>query len=62
MEHNKAAGPDAIPIEFYQKCWEIVKMDILELFEEFHRGKLDVSRINYGVITLLPKISEAERI
>jgi mannosylglycoprotein endo-beta-mannosidase len=62
MQHNKAAGPDAIPIEFYQKCWETLKMDILELFEEFHRRKLDVSRINYGVMTLLPKISEAERI
>jgi len=25
METNKAAGPDAIPIEFYQSCWNIVK-------------------------------------
>jgi mannosylglycoprotein endo-beta-mannosidase len=23
MEHNKAAGPDCIPIEFYQKCWGV---------------------------------------
>lgn len=25
MEHNKAAGPDKIPIEFYQTRWEIIK-------------------------------------
>jgi hypothetical protein len=25
------------------------------MFNDFHDGKLDVSRINYGVITLLPK-------
>jgi hypothetical protein len=25
MKTNKAAGPNAIPIEFYQSCWDIVK-------------------------------------
>jgi len=29
MEKNKAAGPDSIPIEFFQGCWEIVRKDIL---------------------------------
>jgi mannosylglycoprotein endo-beta-mannosidase len=62
MEHNKAAGPDAIPIEFYQKCWNIVKKDILEMFNDFHDGRLDDSRLNYGVITLLPKVKDAEKI
>lgn len=62
MEHNKAAGPDKIPAEFYQVCWDIIKKDIIELFEEFHRGDLDVSRINYGIITLLPKVKDANKI
>jgi exosome complex RNA-binding protein Rrp4 len=26
MEKNKAAGPNAIPIKFYQECWDIIKM------------------------------------
>lgn len=59
---NKAAGPDKIPIEFYQHCWEIVKNDIITLFHDFFNGDVDISRINYGVITLLPKIKEAEKI
>jgi hypothetical protein len=29
MERNKTAGPDKIPIEFYQGCWKIIKNDIL---------------------------------
>jgi hypothetical protein len=62
MEHNKAARPDAIPIEFFQKCWVIGKKDILEMFNELYEGKLDVSRMNYGVITLLPKVTDAEKI
>lgn len=62
MEHNKAAGPDKIPIEFYQTCWDIIKDDILELFNNFYNGNLDVSRLNYGIITLLPKVGDANRI
>jgi hypothetical protein len=61
MEKNKAAGTDGIPIEFYQITWGIVKEDILEMFRDFHEGKLDMSRINYGVITLLPKITDVEK-
>jgi len=38
MEKNKAAGPDKIPIEFYQHCWEIIKEDILEMFGDFILG------------------------
>ena len=34
----------------------------MEIFHEFHQGSMDVCRINYGIITLLPKIQEAERI
>ena len=62
MEKNKAVGPDSIPVEFYQNCWNIIKHDIMEIFHEFNQGSMDVCRINYGIITLLPKIQEAERI
>ena len=50
MEINTAPGPDCLPIEFYQVCWEIVKNDIMKMFED------------YGTITLLPKIKEANQI
>lgn len=62
MEKNKAAGPDVMPVQFFQSCWEIVKLDIIQMFEDFHNGTLDVSRINYGIITLLPKVVDAEKI
>jgi hypothetical protein len=35
MKKNKAPGPDNIPIEFYQHCWELVQHDILKLFVAF---------------------------
>jgi len=40
----------------------MVKGDILELFADFHKGGLRVDRLNYQVITLLPKLGEANRI
>jgi hypothetical protein len=32
------------------------------MFQYFYEGKLDVNRMNYGVITLLPKIKDARKI
>jgi hypothetical protein len=62
METNKAAGPDKIPIEFYQTCWKTVKYDIIHLFDDFFKEKVDISRINYGIILLLPMKSDASTI
>jgi len=62
MEKNKAAGPDKIPIEFYQTCWGFIKDDVMQLFHDFHEGNADISRLNYGIITLLPKVHDASKI
>jgi hypothetical protein len=62
MKRNTAPGPDHIPIEFYQVCREFIKEDILNLFQGFWTHSLDVDRLNYGVITLIPKTKEAAKI
>ena len=56
---NIAPGPDHIPIEFYQACWEIIKEDIMDMSLEFGNHNLDLGRLNYGIITLIPKLKEA---
>jgi hypothetical protein len=62
MEKNKAAGPDGFPAEFYQSCRGIVKDDLMILFKDFYQHKIDLARINYGTIILIPKIEEATTI
>jgi hypothetical protein len=62
MKHNKASSPDGLPIEFYQFFWDIVGPDLLVLFNEFYYGRLDVSRFNYGMLTLLPKNQGADKL
>lgn len=60
MACNKAAGPDGFPVEFFQNCWSIIKFDVMNLFHAFHAHKVDLSRINYGSISLLPKDKSIE--
>jgi hypothetical protein len=55
MEHNKAPGPDGFPAEFYQKNWEVIKLDLLELFSSLHSGQLELFHLNFGEIILLPR-------
>jgi hypothetical protein len=39
----------------------VIKDDMIDLFDDFFKGSLDMKRINYGIITLLPKVKEAEK-
>jgi hypothetical protein len=59
MKHNKAAGPDGFPAEFYQVFWDTIKEDLKEMFDKFHDGNLDIERLDHGVITLVPKVPDA---
>lgn len=33
---DKASRPDGFTKEFFKRCWDIVKMDLLKVFEEFY--------------------------
>jgi hypothetical protein len=59
MEHNKAPGPDGFPAEFYQHFWEVIKVDLMALFACFQSWTLPLYKLNFGVITLLPKKENA---
>jgi hypothetical protein len=38
------------------KKWEVVKDDFLRLIESFQEGNLDLFRLNFATLTLIPKI------
>jgi hypothetical protein len=50
-----------MPVEFYQSCWEIIREDIMDMIHEFWKNELDIDKLYYGVITLIPKIKEASK-
>ena len=62
MRYNKAPGPDGFPAEFYQVFWNVIKDDLMALFSDFHREDLNLFSLNFGIITLIPKVADATRI
>ena len=62
MEHNKSPGPDGFLAEFFQHFWDVVKFDLMALFQCFQKGELPLYKLNFGVITLLPKKENATQI
>jgi hypothetical protein len=57
MEHNKAPGADGFPAEFYQTFWDTMKLDLLDLFNVLHAGQLELFRLNFGEVILIPKVN-----
>jgi hypothetical protein len=62
MDVNASPGPDGLPVGFYREFWKEIKSVVLEMFQSLYRGELNLSRLNYGMISLLPKIKEANNI
>jgi hypothetical protein len=56
LKHNSAPDPDGFPAEFFQDFWELIYLNIWNLFKDFYDGNLDIERLNYGMVTLLPKV------
>jgi hypothetical protein len=46
----------AFPFCFFQKFWEVVKEDIYSLFQDFYARKMDLFRLNFAILTLIPKV------
>ena len=45
---------------FYQVFWETIKTDFMSLVREFESGNLNLGKLNYAMITLIPKEPEAK--
>jgi hypothetical protein len=59
---DKAPGLDGFSMAFFQKCWEVLKVDIMAVFKEFHRrGKFEKS-FNATFVSLIPKKARAVEI
>lgn len=62
MKIESALGPHGLGVAFFKHFWNLVKIDMTEIFINFDEGALDIKRLNFGVITLVPKAKEATNI
>lgn len=52
---DKAPDPDSFSLVFYQACWDINKMNLMVMFNEFARDERFVRNLNSSFIVLIPK-------
>ena len=53
MEGDKAPGPDGFTMAFFQKCWSVVKKDIMDVFDYFHLHSVFERSMNASFLTLI---------
>jgi hypothetical protein len=62
MKTETAPGPDGFPMIFFKKFWGILKWWIIQMMEDFYNGRSNLSRINCGVIVLIPELKDVVNI
>ena len=62
MKENSAPGPNGFGVLFFKRFWDLIKGDVLDMFRDLWAKNFDIKRLNYGVITLVPKLKEANSI
>jgi hypothetical protein len=59
---DTATGPDGFSVIFFKTCWNWLKPLLLNILNEFALGRLDISRLNFGILSLIPKVPGADSI
>ena len=62
MKIDTAPGPDGWPVVFFRRFWPMFKDLFYGIINGFALGTVDVPRLNYGVISLIPKVKGADTI
>jgi hypothetical protein len=62
MKPDSAPGPDGLRVLFFKRFWGILRGHILTLLNDCVLGRVDVARLSFGIITLIPKVKGAESI
>jgi len=59
MNRDKARGLNRFSIAFFQYCWDVIKKDLMGVFQDFYAHSKFVKSINATFLTLIPKKSGA---
>jgi hypothetical protein len=59
---DTAPDPDGFPVVFFKYFWSLVKPLILQILDGFALGLIDISRLNFGILSLIPKVPGADDI
>ncbi len=51
---EKALGPDDFTLAFFQQCWEVVKVEVLNTIQEFYEHEEFERNLNSTFVVLIP--------
>ena len=57
---DKAPGPDAFSMAFWQFAWDFMKADVMCFFKEFYENDKFVKSLNATFVVLIPKKAGAK--
>jgi hypothetical protein len=60
MKSDTAPGPDGFPVLFFKRFWPNVKLGVLHILNDFMLGRIDISCLNFAILTLIPKVPGAD--
>jgi hypothetical protein len=59
MNCDKTPSPDGFTLAFFQDCWDVIKSDLMGVFQDFYTPSKFVKSINATFLALIPKKSRA---
>ena len=59
MKGDKATGLHGFTMAFCHKCWRVVEVDVMAIFEHFHRYLVFEWSLNASFLSLIPKKNNA---
>jgi hypothetical protein len=62
MKTKSAPGPNGFTVSFFKQLWGVIRLEVMKMVRDYNNNALDLRRLNYGVITLVPKVKEANTI
>lgn len=57
-----AQGTCRVPVAFFKNLWPVLKGVVLAILNGFVLGRVDISRLNFGILSLIPKVQGADSI
>ena len=59
---NSASGPDSFTIPFFKRFWPSLCTPVCKIIQGFWLRTVDISHLNYVVLTLIPKVKGVDSI
>jgi hypothetical protein len=57
MKTDSAQGPGGLQVLFFKRFWGTLRAPILHILKDFALGRVDIARLNFGIISLIHKVN-----